>query len=72
MPNIHFRELMLAASLKHDSRPDRRLCFCQFPRADARGLIEALPYYGVCALSGHAYFREQMFAASLKPIGANA
>src|SRR5204863_365986 len=61
----HFREQLLAASLK----PERVLLLgvggAEFPRAVARGLIEARCR---CSRSrSNRYFREQLLAASLKP-----
>src|ERR1700734_3714902 len=61
----HFREHVLAASLKLETRY-RFLCFLElFPRARARGLIEAAS--ARCPSRADSHFREHVLAASLKP-----
>ena len=61
----YFREQMLAASLKHRQWAWVETKVPRFPRANARGLIEASNRHS--SRCRYDDFREQMLAASLKP-----
>jgi len=65
MRRAHFRDQMIAASLKHGDGAYVEREKRQFPRSNDRGLIEARDCDRVDPC-GRIDFRDQMIAASLK------
>jgi len=62
----HFRDQLIAASLKRAKAYSDRRGSRQFPRSTDRGLIEAR-FATPTRVGGPTHFRDQLIAASLKP-----
>jgi len=61
----HFRDQLIAASLKRAKAYSDRRGSRQFPRSTDRGLIEAR-FATPTRVGGPTHFRDQLIAASLK------